>query len=85
MNLRQPGLTYSACGPFPKNKERIKKIKEIGDSRFIYQNELDKAYFQHDVAYGNFKDLNTIKAADKVSSDKVSNIAKNRKYDGYNH
>ena len=29
MYLRQPGFTYSACGPFAKNKERIKKIKEI--------------------------------------------------------
>ena len=36
MYLRQPGFTYSACGPFTKNKERIKKIKEIGDSRYIY-------------------------------------------------
>ena len=26
--LRQPGFTYSTCGPFTKNKERIKKIKE---------------------------------------------------------
>ena len=38
MHLRQPGLTYSACGPFTKNKERIQKFKEIGDSRCIYQN-----------------------------------------------
>ena len=40
-----------------KNKERIKKLKETGDSRYIYQNELDKTYFQHDMAYGDFKDL----------------------------
>ena len=26
MHLRQPGFTYSACGPFTKNKERIKKF-----------------------------------------------------------
>ena len=26
--LRQPGLTYSACGPFTKNKERIQKLKK---------------------------------------------------------
>ena len=31
IHLRQRGFTYSACGPFSKNKERIKKIKEIGD------------------------------------------------------
>ena len=45
MHLRQPGFTYSDCGPFSKNKERIKKFKEIGVSRYIYQNELDKADF----------------------------------------
>ena len=33
MHLRQPRLTYSARGPFTKNKERIKKFKESGDSR----------------------------------------------------
>ena len=54
--LRQPGFTNSACGPFTKNKERIKKFKETGGSRYIYQNELDKTYFQHDMAYGGFKD-----------------------------
>ena len=41
LHLRQPRFTYSACGPFTKNKERIKFFKEIGDSRYIYQNELD--------------------------------------------
>ena len=55
MHLRQPGFTCSDCGPFSKNKERIKKFKEIGVSRYIYQNELDKAYFQQDISYGDFK------------------------------
>ena len=36
MHLRQPGFTYSACGPFTKNKERINKFKETEDSRHIY-------------------------------------------------
>ena len=49
INLRQPGFTYSACRPFTKNKERIKKFKETRDSRYIYQNELDKACFQHNM------------------------------------
>ena len=47
MHLRQPGFTYSACGPFTKNKERIQKFKETVGSRYIYQNELDKACFHH--------------------------------------
>ena len=58
MNLKQPGFTYSAYGPFTKNKERIQKFKETGDTKYIYRNELDKACFQHDMAYGDFKDLN---------------------------
>ena len=57
MHLRQPGFTYSACGPFTKSKKRIQKLKKTGDSRYIYKNELNKAYFQHDMAYGDFKDL----------------------------
>ena len=55
MYLRQPRFTYSACGPFTKNKKRIQKFKETGDSRYIYQNELDKACFQPDMASGDFK------------------------------
>ena len=83
MHLREPGFTNNACGPFIKNKKRINKLKKTGDSRYIYQNELDKAYFQHDMVYEDFKDLNRRTAADKVIRDKVSNIAKDPKYDGY--
>ena len=83
MHLRQPGITYSNCGPFTKTKERIQKFKQTGDSRYIYRNELDKASFQHDMAYGDFKDLKRRTAADNVFRDKVFNIAKNPKYDGY--
>ena len=57
MHLKQPGFTYSACGRFTKNKERIKKFKETGDKSYIYKNELDKVCFQHDMAYGGFKDF----------------------------
>ena len=51
------GFTYSACEPFTKNKERIQKFKETGDTSYIYKNELDKECFQHDMAYGDFEDL----------------------------
>ena len=57
MHLRQPRFVYSACGPFTKHKERIKKFKETGDTRYIYRNEHDKACFQHDSAYADNKDL----------------------------
>ena len=49
MHLRQPRFTYSAYRPFTKNKERIQKFKETGDSRYIYQNELDKACIKYDM------------------------------------
>ena len=83
MHLKQAEFTYVACGPFTKNKGRIEKFKETRDSRYIYQNELDKACFQHDMAYEDFKDLNWRTAVDKVLHDKVFNIAKNPKFDGY--
>ena len=66
MHLKQPGFSYSACGPFTKNKERIKKFKETGDISYIYKDELNKACFQHDMASGDFKDLARRTASDKV-------------------
>ena len=83
MHSKQPGFTYSACGPLTKNKERTQIFKETGDTSYIYKNELDKACFQHDMAYGDFKDLKRRTFSDKVLRDKAFNIAKNRKYDGY--
>ena len=65
MHLREPGLTDNAGGSFTKNKERRKKFKETGNSRYIYQNELDKACVQHDMVYRDFKDLTSRKASDK--------------------
>ena len=83
MHLKQLGFTYSARGPFTKNKERIEKFKETGDISYTYKNELDKACFRHDMAYGDFKDLARRTASDKVLRNKAFNIAKNLKYDGY--
>ena len=57
MHLKQPGFTYSACAPFTKDKERIEKFKETGDTKYIFKYELGKACFQHDMAYGDFKNL----------------------------
>ena len=50
MHLKQPGFTYSTCGSFNKNKERIQKFIQTADTRYIYRNDLDKACFQHDMA-----------------------------------
>ena len=83
MHLKQTGFTYSACGPFTKNKERIQNFKETGDTNYIYKNELDKAFFQHGMSYEDFKDLTRRAASDKILRDKAFNIARNPKYNGY--
>ena len=58
MHLRDPIVgNFSARGPFTKSKKRIQKFVETGDINYIYKNELDKACFQHDMAYGDFKDF----------------------------
>ena len=66
MHLRQPGFTYSAYGPFTKNKKRIQKFMHTVNTDFIYKNELDKPCFQHDMAYGKAKDLVRRTQSDKV-------------------
>ena len=83
MHLRQPGFTYSACGPFTKHKQRIQKFRQTGNTDFIYRNELDKACFQHGAAYSDSKDLAKRTQSDKVLRDKAFQIANNPKYDGY--
>ena len=80
MHLREPGFKYSAFGPFRKNKEKIQKFKETGDSLYIYQNKLDKAWLME-----TFKDLSKKTASDKILCDKAFNIAKNSKNDGYHY
>ena len=45
MHLKQPGFTYSACGPFTKNKKRIEKFMQTGNTDFIYKNELIRLAF----------------------------------------
>ena len=82
MHLNLPGYTYSACGPFTKNKDRVHKFKEAGDTKYIYRNELHKARFQHHRAYGSFKDVAKRTASHKVLRPIAFNIAKNPKYDG---
>ena len=83
MHLKQPGFNYSACGPFTKSKERIKKFMQTGNTDFIYRNELDEPCFQHDMAYGKSKDLTKRTQSDTVLRDKAFKIASEPKYDGY--
>ena len=83
MYLKQPGFTYSVCGSFTKNKERIEKFMQTGYTDFIYRNELDKACFQHNMASGKSKDLIKKTQSDKVLKDKAFKIASNPNYDRY--
>ena len=59
IHLKQPGFTYSAFGPFTRNWkiERIEKFMQTGNADYIYKNNLDKACFQQEMAYGKLKDL----------------------------
>ena len=66
-----------------KNKERIQKFKETGDTNYIYENELDKSCFQHGMAYGDFKDLARRTGSHNILRDKAFTIAKNPKYGDY--
>ena len=83
MHFKQPSFTYSACGLFTENKERIEKFMQTGNTDFIYKNELDKACFQHDMAHGKSKDLVKRTQSDKVLRDKAFKIATDPKYDDY--
>ena len=83
MHLKQSCFTYSSCGPFTKNKERIEKFMQTGNTNYIYKNDLCKACYQHDMAYDKYKDLTRITGSDKVLRDKAFKIASNPKYDGY--
>ena len=62
-----------------KTRKESKNLKEAGDLRYINQNKLDKACFQHDTTYGNFKDLSRRIASNKMLHDKAFNIAKSEK------
>ena len=66
-----------------KIKEEFKNLKKQEIQNILTKNELEKACFQHDMAYGDFKDLARTAASDNVLRNKVFNIAKNPKHDGY--
>ena len=83
IHLRQRQFTYSACGPFTRHEERIQKIKETGDTNYVFKNELDKACFVHDAAYSDSKDLTKRTIAAKNLKNRASDIAEDPKYDGY--
>ena len=74
---------HSGCGPFTKHTQRIQDFLNTGKLSYIYKNDLDKACFQHDMAYNKFKDLEKRTQPDKVLKNKSFKIASNLKYNGY--
>ena len=83
LHLKQPGFTYSACGPFTRNKERIEKFMQTGNTDFLNRNELDETCFQHDMAYGKSKDLAKRPKSGKCVRYKALKIPSDLKYDAY--
>ena len=83
MHLKQLGFTCSTSGPFTKNRKRIKKFMQAGNTYFVYKNKLVKPCFQHDVVYCKSKDLAKQTQSDKFLGDKAFKIASDPKYDGY--
>ena len=83
MHLEQSGFNYSSCGSFSKNKERIRKFLQKGNTACIYKNDLEKICFQHNTAQVKQKDLAKRTESDKVLKDKAFKTANNLNYDGY--
>ena len=73
---------YSACGPFTKHAQRIQDFLNPGKLSYIYKNDLDKACFQHDMAYNKFKDLEKRTQSDIALKNKAFKIASTPKYNG---
>ena len=67
MHLRHSDLTQSASKQFTEKQRNNPQIQRTKNSRYIYQNKLDKACFQHDMAYGDLKGLNRRTAAVKLN------------------
>ena len=81
LHLKEPGFTYSACGPFTKHCERLNKFRETGNFKHLYKNELDNACFAHDAAYSDSKDLAKRTISYMTMKDKA--YARNHGYDGH--
>ena len=83
LHLKQLGFTCSACAPFTRNKERIENFMQTGNIDFTYKNELDKACFQHEVAYGKLKDLTRRTQSENFLRDEAFKITSDLECDGY--
>ena len=73
-HLKQPGYTYSPCGPFTKHQKKFEKFRETGNLKYLYKNELDKACFVHDKARSDSKDLAMRSISDKILKDRAMKL-----------
>ena len=89
MHLKQPRFTYSVCGPSQKTKNELRNLCNqemqilFTKMSLIKLIKLDQTCFQHDMAYGNSKDIAKRTQSDKALRDKASKIASDPEYDGY--
>ena len=83
LHLKQPGFTYSACGPFNKHRERIQTFRETGNLKHLYRTKSDRTCYAHDSAYSDSNDLAKRTISDKILKDRASEISKNHEHDGY--
>ena len=81
LHLKQPGFTYSVCGPFAENVERIQKLWQTGNLKHLYRSELDEACLAHDAIYSDSDDLAKTAISEKILKDRAYEIAKNSGYD----
>ena len=79
----RPNLHIALLDHLQKTKKEYKNLKKLEIQIYIHQSELDKTCFQHDMVYGDFKDLKRRADSDKILHDKAFNIPKNPKYDGH--
>ena len=78
-SMPEKRFTYSACGPFTKNKERSEKFMQTRITDYGYKNDLIKLVLN--IIW--LKDLNNRTQSYKGLRDKAFEIASNQKYDGY--
>ena len=81
LHLKQPGFTYSVCGPFAENVERNQKLWQTGNLKHLYRSELDEACLAHDAIYSDSDDLAKTTISEKILKDRAYEIAKNSGYD----
>ena len=83
LHLKQPGFTYSTCGPITKHCERIQKFRETDNLRHLHGNKVDKTCFAYNAPHSDSTDLAKRTISDKILRDRPYAIARNCNYGGH--